>query len=477
MPQDVKIPKLIGDWKVIEFLGNGGMGMVVLATHQNTGKQAAIKVMMPDALSSESALKRFKKEINALRNINSPHVAALLDYSDDRSFPWYALEFVSDFSLRDTMKMHGKFSDQAWWDLAKGILKAVEAIHSAGVIHRDLKPDNIMMSKKGPKIIDFGLAKSFSSISSMTETRRDVVMGTLAYMPPEQHKGILQTTEKSDVYSVGITLVEAAGMRLEEIWRGGTEAEIIANKFQSSPNISKLSKSQQKFIEKMIKKTAEDRLSAKQLLKIIDKSSQEVNKELAPRKNNKPGFITKLDNWADRMGAYAEKKEAQAKDKKVARAQARNQEIGIPAQVQSKTKKEFEPLFADQEFPVASRLDRLAAYFIDFAFFTLSLGIIQIWFYYQSRGQLSGGRKFRRLLIIDSKTKKPVSGKRALLRGLVLNYLLFTIVPFSLTNSTYPWLIFVSPILISMMIFLPSKRNPWDFLTNTTVGKYENSAN
>lgn len=477
MPQDVKIPKLIGDWKVIEFLGNGGMGMVVLATHQNTGKQAAIKVMMPDALSSETALKRFKKEINALRNINSPHVAALLDYSDDRSFPWYALEFVSDFSLRDTMKMHGKFSDQAWWDLAKGILKAVEAIHSAGVIHRDLKPDNIMMSKQGPKIIDFGLAKSFSSISSMTETRRDVVMGTLAYMPPEQHKGILKTTEKSDVYSVGITLVEAAGMRLEEIWRGGTEAEIIANKFQSSPNISKLSKNQQKFIEKMIKKTPEDRLSAKQLLKLIDKASQEVMRERPSDKNNKIGFVKKIDKWAERFESYADRKQIQAKDKKAARAQVRNKKIGVPAQIEAKDRNKFGPLFTDQEFPEASRLDRFVAYLIDFAFFTLSLGLVQIWFYYQSKGQLTVGRKFRQLLIIDSKTKKPVSGKKVLLRGFVLNYALFTVLPFALTSDTYPWLIFVSPILISTMMYLPSKRNPWDFLTNTTVGKFENSAN
>jgi serine/threonine protein kinase len=283
----------------------------------------------------------------------------------------------------------------------------------------------------------------------------------------------LQTTEKSDVYSIGITLTEAAGMQLQEIWRGDTEAEIIANKFQSSPNISKLSKNQQKFIEKMIKKTAEDRLSAKQLLRLIDKASQEVIKESPPRKNNNPGIITKLDNWADRMGAYADKKEAQAKEKKDARAQARKKEIGVPAQLQYKTKKEFEPLFADQEFPIARPQDRVIAYLIDVGLFGISGGLVPLWFIFKSKGQLTPGRKFYQLLIIDSKTKKPVSGKRALFRGLVLQYAVFTMIPFVSTTEVNGWYIFVSPILISLLMFLPARKNIWDYLTQTTVGKYQ----
>ena len=474
MSNQVKIPKIIGQWKVVDYLGNGGMGMVVLATHQDSGKQAAIKVMLPDALASESALKRFRKEINALRNIKSPHVAELLDYSDDRTFPWYALEFVSDFSLRDTMKMHGKFSDQAWWDLAKGILKAVNAIHLAGVIHRDLKPDNIMMSKKGPKLIDFGLAKSFSSISSMTETRRDVVMGTMAYMPPEQHKGILQTTEKSDIFSIGITLAEAAGMQLQEIWRGDSEAEIIANKFNSSPNISKLSKNQQKFLEKMLKKTPDDRLSAEQLLKIIDKSSKEVVQEKASKNNNKPGFLNKLDNWADRMEAYADKKEAEAKDKKAAKKEnPKNIVLGVPAQTEAVlAEQKVKLVWPDQKFPVALRVDRIKAYWVDMTLASLTIGIYTLWVLYKTNWQLTPGRRRFNLLIIDSKTGKPVSGQRVMIRGVILHYAIFFMFPVLVAES-YPWSTWVSPILASCLMFLPLRQNPWDLITKTTVGKYK----
>ena len=523
----------MGNWKVIKPLDKGGMGFVFLATHQHSGEQAAIKVMLPEALASESAQKRFKKEISAMKQIDSLFVAKLLDYSDDKEFPWYALEFVSDFSLRDTIQMHGKFSDQAWWNLAKGILKAVDAIHSAGVIHRDLKPANIMMSKKGPKIIDFGLAKSFSSISSSTQTRRDVVMGTLAYMPPEQHEGVLYTTAKSDIFSIGITLAEAAGMQLQEIWRGDTEAQIIANKFRTSPNISKLTVKQQNFLEKMLKRTPDDRFSAAQLLKIIDQLSNEAINEEPPVPNKKniaknqkpeghaeafgsrkemisklmwfkwgPGFKrnespyiqrqmndyeNKLKKLSDQqmiemLNLHYDESDARRQGKAVVQtAEAYLQKIlnrnkqefhlGQPAQaVEVKPRNQIWP---DKEFPIARPQDRVIAYLIDVGLFGISSGLVPLWFIFKSKGQLTPGRKFYQLLIIDSKTKKPVSGKRVLFRGLVLQYAVFTMIPFVSTTEVNGWYIFVSPILISLLMFLPARKNVWDFLTQTTVGKYQ----
>jgi serine/threonine protein kinase len=468
---EVKVPKVIGDWKIIEFLGNGGMGMVVLGTHIQTGKQAAIKLLLPNFLSEKDALLRFRKEINALKSIKSPHVAELLDYSDDTKAPWYALEYVSDFSLLDTMKMHGKFSDEAWWNLAKGILKAVEAIHNAGVIHRDLKPANIMMSKSGPKIIDFGLAKAFAASSVLTQTTHSATAGTIAYMAPEQHEGLLYTTEKSDIYSIGVTLVEAAGVSVQEIWQAENLQQMQKNKLFNKPNLTKLNPAQRKFIEKFIRTNPEDRPTVQTLLKNIGKNNQAPLPVVGKKKSNKKGFMTKFEEKIEKLEAYNDRQAQAAAQRKADRKAAKNQPIGKPAE--SVPVKMHEEIFAYEAYPLAKRTDRMLAYLLDIFVFSLTIGLAQLYFLQRSNWQLTAGRTWRNLVVIDDKTHKPVTGSMVFTRGFVLHYLAFSIIPFLTLTERYPWTFLITPIGTSLLMFLPFRKNAWDFATKTTIGKFE----
>jgi len=468
---EVKVPKVIGDWKIIEFLGNGGMGMVVLGTHAETGKQAAIKLLLPDSLNNKDALNRFRKEINALKSINSPHVAEFLDYSDNPKSPWYALEYVSDFSLLDTMKMHGKFSDEAWWNLAKGILKAVEAIHNAGVIHRDLKPANIMMSKSGPKIIDFGLAKAFAASSVLTQTTHSATAGTIAYMAPEQHEGLLYTTEKSDIYSIGITLIEAAGVSVQEIWQAENLQQMQKNKLFNKPNLTKLNPAQRKFIEKFIRTNPEDRPTVQTLLKNIGKNNQAPLPVVGKKKSNKKGFMTKFEEKIEKLEAYNDRQAQAAAQRKADRKAAKNQPIGKPAE--SVPVKMHEEIFAYEAYPLAKRTDRMLAYLLDIFVFSLTIGLAQLYFLQRSNWQLTAGRTWRNLVVIDDKTHKPVTGSMVFTRGFVLHYLAFSIIPFLTLTERYPWTFLITPIGTSLLMFLPFRKNAWDFATKTTIGKFE----
>ena len=262
LPSD---PKKLGVWTVTARLGKGGMGAVYMA-HNKDRRTAAIKVISGADIRDEKVRDRFKQEIQALSLITTPYVARLYDYDLEAKNPWYAAEYVSDMSLADVLQTTGSFTGERWWNLAQHLLMALEAIHDKGVIHRDLKPGNIMIVKSEPKLIDFGLAKPVANFGGgAAGTTRTELAGTPNYMSPEQWGGLRDVDEKTDIWAIGITLIDAAGGRAwGEMNQGQIKEALRKGKL---PDVTKLDVAQHALVVEMVKFDADQRLSARTLRK------------------------------------------------------------------------------------------------------------------------------------------------------------------------------------------------------------------
>ena len=243
------------------------MGVVYMAS--KTGKTVALKVISSKHLDTPRVKSRFVQEVQSLSLLRTPYVAPLLDFDLDAKNPWYAVEYISDMSLNDVIKTAGSFTGKNWWNLAHNLLMALAAIHNAEVIHRDLKPGNIMMSKGTPRLIDFGLAKPIAdSVDKYHSTKLDQVMGTPNYMSPEQWIRTKDVDSKTDIWAIGVTLIDAAG---GQPWgkKQSHEIQVLLGSGKS-PDISSLDPAQKRLVSVMLMASPEQRWSATQILKEFD---------------------------------------------------------------------------------------------------------------------------------------------------------------------------------------------------------------
>lgn len=197
-------PESIGPYTLIARLGAGGMGTVFLGTKGLA--RVAIKVVRNSYLDDPSLRTRFDREIQTLRRLDSPHIAAFVDSGSDDDIAWHASEFINGSTLKEQVELEGPLDEQAWWVLADQLRQALESIHTVGVVHRDIKPSNIVMSESGIKLIDFGIATDLEA-TSLTVTGS--VAGSPAWLSPEHLDGS-EITAASDLFSAGSVLVYAA---------------------------------------------------------------------------------------------------------------------------------------------------------------------------------------------------------------------------------------------------------------------------
>jgi len=214
-------------WVTIEFIGKGAMGEVYRAHQLNLNRDVAIKVISREMLKSleddpdeiETALQRFRREVQAMARVRHPKVLQIFDYgsavihkdSHDIPVEYIVMEYIPGTTLRFTMSEEGFYPEQdliaAWLsDNFLPLLEGVEAIHAGNIAHRDLKPENVLMDEKTPKIADFGLA---CSICLKPVTQSLDVKGTPAYMSPEHFFDFKNADQQSDIYSLGKILYEA----------------------------------------------------------------------------------------------------------------------------------------------------------------------------------------------------------------------------------------------------------------------------
>jgi tetratricopeptide (TPR) repeat protein/tRNA A-37 threonylcarbamoyl transferase component Bud32 len=216
------IGSLIGHYLITERLGEGGMGEVFLVEDQKLHRKAALKLIRADLTRDPARRQRFMQEATLAASIDHPHICAIYDIDEADGRTFIAMEYVEGRSLRELLRQ-GPLTLRRALDLALQMADALAKVHERGVVHRDLKPDNVLVSADGyAKIIDFGIAKlvdplaraGVADAATLTEvhirTADGVVLGTLGYMSPEQVKGE-SVDARSDIFSFGALLYEMVG--------------------------------------------------------------------------------------------------------------------------------------------------------------------------------------------------------------------------------------------------------------------------
>ena len=187
------------------------MGRVYLG-HSPAGRQVAVKIIQPRYANDQNFLDRFRREVAAAQQVSGAYTAAVIEASPNSRPPWLVTEFVYGPSLAEAVERSGRLEAEAVWRLVGGLVEALKAMHRCELVHRDLKPGNVLLAEDGPKVIDFGIAKSLGSVTNATLPSVTVPgwqPGTPGFMAPEQHHGIAAGPE-SDVYALGKVIAFAA---------------------------------------------------------------------------------------------------------------------------------------------------------------------------------------------------------------------------------------------------------------------------
>lgn len=192
-------------YQVLSELGRGGMGIVYQAYDKQLKEQVAIKLLSPLLSTDQEALERLTREVSVARRVTHPNVIRIHDMSEVNGLHYVSMEYFRGVNLKEHLKRSGALSLMNAYQILTQMWDGLEAAHSQGVIHRDLKAQNIMISPSGQvKIIDFGLARSVH-LQGMTAT--GLIMGTPEYMAPEQVSG-KHVDERADIYALGVILFE-----------------------------------------------------------------------------------------------------------------------------------------------------------------------------------------------------------------------------------------------------------------------------
>jgi len=217
-------------YEIVELIGKGGMAMVYRAKDLHTGHSVAIKVLRHEYSQDAEFLGRFQREAEAASKMSHHNIVNLLDVGMDGDSRYLVMEYVQGKTLKELIREKGKMSPTLAAQIAIRILAAMQHAHKNGIIHRDIKPQNILVHADGHiKVADFGIARM---ADSSTLTKGDNVMGSVHYFSPEQASGSA-ATEKSDIYSVGVVLYEMLTGRVP--FDGDTPVSVAMQHLRSQP--------------------------------------------------------------------------------------------------------------------------------------------------------------------------------------------------------------------------------------------------
>ncbi|WP_304083385.1 Stk1 family PASTA domain-containing Ser/Thr kinase [Peptostreptococcus stomatis] len=193
-------------YEILRKIGDGGMAFVYQARDKLLNRIVAVKVLRPEFVDDQEFLVKFKREAEAVASLSHPNIVNVYDVGEDGKVHYIVMEYVDGQNLKEIIQDEGRLEEYTALDIAKQIARALSAAHRNGIIHRDIKPHNILISKDGRqvKVADFGIAKA---VSSSTMTNMGSVIGSVHYISPEQAKG-KHLTSNADLYSLGIVLYE-----------------------------------------------------------------------------------------------------------------------------------------------------------------------------------------------------------------------------------------------------------------------------
>lgn len=260
-------PDQVGPYVLEGRLGAGGMGQVYLGRSPG-GRHVAVKVIRPEHARNPQFRRRFAREVEAARLVGGFHTAQVIAADPDATSPWLATAYIPGPSLHEVVTTGGPLTPDALRALGAGLAEGLAAIHGCGLVHRDLKPSNVIMATDGPRIIDFGIARSMDA-SALTSL--GVVIGTFAFMSPEQVRAD-QAGPASDVFSLGAVLGFAA------TGRGPFDAEtipaIVHRIISEPPRLGDLSGALRDTVEACLAKEPDDRPAIADVLTALAPDSQ-----------------------------------------------------------------------------------------------------------------------------------------------------------------------------------------------------------
>lgn len=277
-------------YEIIRKVGDGGMAFVYEANDRLLNRTVAVKVLRPEFVDDEEFLGKFKREAEAVASLSHPNIVNVYDVGEDGKVHYIVMEFIDGQNLKDIIKNEGTLDEYTALDITKQIAKALSAAHRKGIIHRDIKPHNILISNEGRivKVADFGIAKA---VSNSTMTNIGSIIGSVHYFSPEQAKG-KYVTNNADLYSLGIVLYE---MLIGKVpFRGDSPISIALQHINDEIEFTQEEKinipqSVRNIIKKLTEKSSTDRYqSAEELIEDIEYIEKNIDLD----------FIKEYDNYA-----------------------------------------------------------------------------------------------------------------------------------------------------------------------------------
>jgi serine/threonine protein kinase/tetratricopeptide (TPR) repeat protein len=227
-------------YRINRELGKGGMATVYLAEDLRHGRDVAVKVLHPD-LSSALGADRFLREIRLAARLNHPHILPLFDSGEADGFLYYVMPYVEGESLRDLLNREGRLPIDQACTIARSVAGALDYANRNRIVHRDIKPENIMINEGEAMVMDFGIAKALTAASNDTLTQIGMVVGTPAYVSPEQAAGDIEIDGRSDQYSLGCVVFEM--LSGERPFSGPTAQAVLNKRFtEPAPSLRKKAK-------------------------------------------------------------------------------------------------------------------------------------------------------------------------------------------------------------------------------------------
>jgi len=246
-------PDELGGWRITGRLGEGGFGTVFLA--EKGAQKAAIKVIRQEFVAEADARKRLATEAEVLSKLIDPSIGKILDSDLSGEFPWIATEFINGPTLDDKVKYEGPLKEIPWFNLAADIFHAIVSANELGIIHKDIKPSNIILGETGNKLIDFGIAHISGQTRTVAFGDRE---GSTPFSSPEHFT--IKMNPKMDVFSAAATLAFAA--KASSVWNGDNDLQLMRSINEDLPNLDGLTENQIKFIAPLLEKNPSDRPSA-----------------------------------------------------------------------------------------------------------------------------------------------------------------------------------------------------------------------
>src|SRR5216683_5207875 len=285
------INRVIKDrYKLIDERGRGSFATVYVARDTKDNRIYAVKVMHIELSNDGDLLARFQREAHILQGLSDPHIVRIVDYGEDTSMHFIVMDYVDGQNLKYHTLTHGSLEPSRALNYAQQIAEGLDTAFKHGVVHRDIKPQNILINTKGVvKITDFGLARSRETV---TLTQSNVFMGTAYYIPPEQAESGRSADTRSDLYSVAAVLFEM--LTGNPPFEGETAVDIVVKHMNDKvPSICRirpeLPREVDLFMQKAMAKSPADRYSTpREFISALEQLQQRVQNSLSELRDRKP---------------------------------------------------------------------------------------------------------------------------------------------------------------------------------------------